>query len=233
MKKAERYYLLAFKTGNTSAIYRLALLYQVKFQNFKKAIQYYQMAVDKGHSDAMNSLAMLYQKELKDYHKAIQYYQMAVDHNHIEAMNNLAWLYFILKKNKKDALNLLNLAFNKSMILTNTYICSMILLWNDQFDEGIIRAKDFMENKEMITNFSMGIEPYLMLLIAKKQYTYTHALFTENNYNIRDVYKPIYYALMYFMKDSYPDEYKRMGNELIQTVDEVIAHIKQMAVDYA
>ncbi len=231
MKKAEKYYLLAFKTGNTSAIYRLALLYQIKFQNNKKAIQYYQMAVEKGHTDAMNSLAMLYQKALKDYPKAIQYYQMAADQDHVEAMNNLAWLYFILKKNKKEALNLLNRAYNKSMVITNTYVCAMILLWNDQFDEGIIRAKDFMENKEMITTFSMGIEPYLMLLIAKKQYTYTHALFTENNYNIRDVYKPIYYALMYLMRDTYPDEYKRMGDELKQTVDEIVTQIKQMAVD--
>jgi hypothetical protein len=90
-----------------------------------------------------------------------------------------------------------------------------------------------MENNEMITNFSMGIEPYLMLLIAKKQYTYTHALFSENNFDIKDVYKPIYYALMYFMKDTYPDEYKRMGYELKQTVDEVINQINQMAVDYA
>jgi TPR repeat protein len=233
MKKAEKYYLLAFKTGNTSAIYRLALLYQIKFQNNKKAIQYYQMAVEKGHADAMNSLAMLYQKELKDFPKAIQYYRLAAEQDHVEAMNNLAWLFFILKKNKKEALNLLNRAYRKSMIVTNTYICSMVLLWNDQFDEGIIHAKDFMENKEMITNFSMGIEPYLMLLIAKKQYTYTHSLFTDNNFNIKDVYKPIYYALMYFMKDTYPDEYKRMGDELTQTVDEVITQINQMAVDYA
>jgi TPR repeat protein/nucleoside-triphosphatase THEP1 len=233
MKKAEKYYLLAFKTGNTNAIYRLALLYQIKFQNNKKAIQYYQMAVEKGHADSMNTLAMLYQKELKDYPKAIQYFRMAAEQGHVEAMNNLAWLFFILKKNKKEALNLLNRAYRKSMVVTNTYICSMILLWNDQYDEGIIRAKDFMENKEMITNFSMGIEPYLMLLIAKKQYTYTHALFSENQFNIKDVYKPIYYALMYFMKETYPDEYKRMGDELIQTVDEIITQIKQMSIDYA
>ena len=90
-----------------------------------------------------------------------------------------------------------------------------------------------MENKEMITNFSMGIEPYLMLLIAKGQFSYTYELFSENNFNIKDVYKPIYYALMYFMRDTFPDEYKRMGDELKQTVDEVISQIEQMAVDYA
>jgi hypothetical protein len=34
------------------------------------------------------------------------------------------------------------------------------------------------------------------------------------------------------MKDTHPDEYKRMGDELKQTVDEVISQIKQMAIDY-
>jgi TPR repeat protein/DNA-binding transcriptional regulator GbsR (MarR family) len=233
-QKSEQYYLEAINKDYTGMISNLASLYEIEFQDMKKAEKYYLLAFKTGNTsatDAMNSLAMLYQKELKDYTKAIQYYQMAADQDHVEAMNNLAWLYFVLKKNKKEALNLLNRAYNKSMVITNTYVCAMILLWNDQFDEGIIRAKDFMENKEMITNFSMGIEPYLMLLIAKKQYAYTHALFTENNYNIRDVYKPIYYALMYFMRDTYPDEYKRMGDELKQTVDEIVTQIKQMAVD--
>jgi hypothetical protein len=58
-------------------------------------------------------------------------------------------------------------------------------------------------------------------------------LFTENRFNIRDKYKPIYYALMYFMQDSIPDEYKRMGTELKQTVEEVIDQIYQMAIDYS
>jgi hypothetical protein len=89
-----------------------------------------------------------------------------------------------------------------------------------------------MENREMITNFSMGIEPYLMLLIAKKQYQYIYDLFRANQYDIIDVYKPIYYALTYLMQTSIPDEYKRMGGELKQTVDEIIDQINQMEVDY-
>ncbi len=231
-KKAEKYYLMAFKKGNTHAIYQLALLYQVKLKNHKKAIQYYLMAIKKDSIEAMNSLALLYQTELRDYSNAIKYFQMAVAKENAEAMINLAWLYFITKKNKKEALHLLNKSFQKSQTGTNTYVCAMVLLWNDQIDEAIIRAKDFIEDKEMIANFSMGIEPFLMLLIAKKQYRYIDSLFTENKYNVRDVYKPIYYALMCFMQDIYPDECKRMGDELRQTVDEIIDQIRQMEVDY-
>jgi TPR repeat protein len=233
MKKAEKYYLLAFRNGNVSAIHRLALLHQIRFIDYKKAIHYYQRAIDKDYEESMNNLALLYQSEMKDYSNAIRYFNMAIEKDHVEAMNNLAWLYFILKKNKKEALDLLKKALKKSGLITNTYVCAMVLLWNDQFDEGIIRAKDFMENHEMITNFSMGIEPYLMLLIAKKQYEYVYNLFNENKYNVKDVYKPIYYALMYLMQDRYPDEFKRMGEELKLTVDEILGQIKQMAIDYA
>ena len=230
--KAEKYYLLAFKKGNTHAIFQLALLYQVNLKDYKKAIQYYQLAIKKDSIEAMNSLALLYQTELRDYSNAIKYFQMAVEKENVEAMINMAWLYFITKKNKKEAMHLLNKALQKSQTVTNTYVCAMVLLWNDQMDEAIIRAKDFIEDKEMIANFSMGIEPFLMLLIAKKQYRYVDSLFTENKYNIRDVYKPIYYALMCFMQDIYPDECKRMGDELRQTVDEIIDQIRQMEVDY-
>jgi len=233
MKKAEKYYLMAYRKGNINAIYRLALLYQIRYKNYKKAIHYYILAIEKGHGDAMNSLAMLYQTEIKDYNNAVKYYKMAAENDHVEAMNNLAWLYFITKKNKKEALQLLDKAYQKTMSISNTYVCAMVLLWNDQIDEAIIRAKDFMENDEMITNFSMGIEPYLMLLIAKKQYNYVFELFSQNKYNIKDVYKPIYYALMYLLQEEYPDEHKRMGEELKLTVEEIVQQIRQMTIDYA
>ena len=145
----------------------------------------------------------------------------------------IAWLYFITKTNRKEALQLLQTAGPENTNVTNTYVCAMVLIWNNKFREGIQYARDFMENSEMITRFHMGIEPYLMLLIAKKQYDYIYTLFAENRYNIRDVYKPIYYALMRLMKDIYPDEHKRMGEEISLTVDEVLGQIRQMAVDYA
>ena len=115
---------------------------------------------------------------------------------------------------------------------TNAYVCAMILLWNNHVDEAIIRSKEFIEDRDMISNFSMGIQPYLMLLIAKKQYQYTFELFERNEHNIKDKYKPIYYSLMYFMQSSHPDEFKRMGNELSQTVEEIIDQINQMRKDY-
>ncbi len=231
--KAEAQYLLAYKKGNIEALFRLGLLYESKLKDFKKAITYYTLATEKGNGDAMNNLALLYQKIFKDYDQAIRYYSLAVEIGHIQAMNNLAWLYFIKKINKTDALQLMTRAVSKENVPVNEYVCTMIMLWNNRFEEALQRAREFINQEEILTNFSAGIEPFLMLMMAKKQFDYLYRLFTENRFDIKDKYKPIYYALMYFMQDSVPDEYKRMGTELKQTVDEIIDQIYQMAIDYS
>ena len=45
-------------------------------------------------------------------------------------------------------------------------------------------------------------------------------------HHLKDRFKPIYYALMYFMKDKYPNEYLKVGAELKETVEEVIKEIE-------
>lgn len=39
--------------------------------------------------------------------------------------------------------------------------------------------------------------------------------------------KPIWYALMYYMQDQYPNEYLRMGEELEETVKEIIDRVEK------
>jgi hypothetical protein len=38
---------------------------------------------------------------------------------------------------------------------------------------------------------------------------------------------------MYFLKDDYPNEYKKMGAELKETVEEIINKVPQWEKDYA
>jgi TPR repeat protein/DNA-binding transcriptional regulator GbsR (MarR family) len=232
-KKAEKYYQFAFRKGNTDAMLKLSRMQQVKLKNYIKAIHSYKLAIEQGSVEALNNLALLYQSDLRDYEEAAKYFRLAINAGSVEAMNNLAWLYFITKKQKEEAFLLLQKAYDESMNVTNAYVCAMVLIWNDHFEEGIARAGEFMENEEMINRFHMGIEPYLMLLIAKKKYRYMYELFHTNRFNLRDVYKPIYYALMFLMQDIFPDEYKRMGEEISLTVEEVINQIRQMELDYA
>jgi hypothetical protein len=49
---------------------------------------------------------------------------------------------------------------------------------------------------------------------------------------LKDKYKPFYYALMHFMKDEFPNEYIKMGDELKEPVREVLEKVKQFEIDY-
>ncbi len=230
---AEKYFLMASQNNNDKALARLGLMFEHKLNDFKKAVKYYNQGIKAGNSECMNNLGLFYQNIYKDYEKAEKYYTMSSKKGNIDALNNLAWLYFIRKERKSAALSLLNQVGDKSKELTNAYVWSMVLLWNNKFDLAISKSQEFIDNEKVITNFSRGIQPYLMMLIAKKQYDYIYSLFRRNKFNIRDKYKPIYYALMYFLRESKPDEYIRMGSEIKQTVDEIIEQINQMQTDYA
>lgn len=77
---------------------------------------------------------------------------------------------------------------------------------------------------------------FLSGLIAKQQYQQVLDYFQSpktREFHGFDKLKPIYYALMHYMKDEYPNEYLKMGPELTETVEEIIAKVEQMRVDYA
>ncbi|GAB2593723.1 hypothetical protein [Spirosoma areae] len=80
------------------------------------------------------------------------------------------------------------------------------------------------------TNLS---QTYLKLLLAKKQYHTAYNYFAQEEWQLKDRFKPLYYATLYFLRDEYPTEYLRMGPELKETVDDILAEVAQMAIDYA
>ena len=231
-KKAEKYYLMAVEKEHAGAMNNLALLYQTELKDFKKAEKYYLLAIEKECFESLNNLALLYETEFKDFKKAEKYYLMAAKHKHKGAWNGLAWMYFenILDKVKSLEYAKKGYKIEKSIYITHTY--AIILLWNNKIEEALKISKDFMENKETYEKFPKDIRQFLMLLIAKKQYHSTLKIFNENQFQLKDRFKPLYYALMYFLQKEYPNEYIKMGKELKQTVDEIIEEINKMAEDY-
>lgn len=232
-KKAEKYYLIAVEKGYLDAIFNLALLYTKEFKDFEKAEKYYLKAIEKDNSNAMNNLALLYQAEFKDNNKAEKYYQKAIDKGNLNAMNNLAYLYFQLKRNKDKALGYSISANNGDNNIMRKHTYAITLLWNNNVQEGNEIAKFTFENKAFVCENIEDVKLLLTMLIAKKQYNFTYKLFEENKFNLKDRHKPIYYALMSFMKDSHPDEMNKMGEELIEVVESIIKEINQLSIDYA
>ncbi|OHD85941.1 MAG: hypothetical protein A3I60_07630 [Sulfuricurvum sp. RIFCSPLOWO2_02_FULL_43_45] len=68
-------------------------------------------------------------------------------------------------------------------------------------------------------------QEYLLTLIAKEQYYQAKRFFEMEVYGFKDIYKPIWYALMHLMGED--EEYKKMGSELTESVNEVLERIQE------
>lgn len=70
---------------------------------------------------------------------------------------------------------------------------------------------------------------YLMLLLAKQQYHQCDAYFSVPELDLRERFRPVYYALLYFTEN---ENYQKLPPELSEPVHEIIRQVKQMTVDY-
>jgi len=214
-------------------MFNLASLYKTEFRDLEKAERYYLMAIEKGFTAAFRGLAEMYLTKFTDADKVEQYFLRPEVKKHAEASNSLAWLYFQRKIHKQEAIKYAEQAYSKSQNIFNTHTYSTILLWNNDIEKAYAIAQGFLNEHEALEKCPEDFGLFLLLLIAKKQYHLTLKIFNENPHDLKDRFKPIYYALMYFMQKEYPTEYLRMGSELKQTVEEIVEKIQKLAEDYA
>ncbi|MBI9066369.1 MAG: sel1 repeat family protein [Salinivirgaceae bacterium] len=231
--QAEKYFLMASKFENKIAINNLAQLYGNIFKNYEKAEKYYKIAAEKGDDAAMNNLGTLYFNGIKNYSEAEKYFRLASEKGNLNAICNLGKLFFKFRKDKIEALQVTEKAFNlnsnyEDLILTY----SLILIWHNKIEKAIEISKPVFNSKIYIGKNSINVETLIKILIAKKQYNYVYKIFKENKHQIKDRLKPIYYALMHFMQDKYPDEIKKMGEELKETVESIVQVILEMREKY-
>ena len=125
-------------------------------------------------------------------------------------------------------------------------IAELIWLWNNEFEK--VRKNSLILSKEsqaiewrdhwvdwgtQYTQFNFLLEHLLKLLLAKKQYHTAYNYFQQEEWQLKDRFKPLYYSTLHFLQDEHPTDYLRMGPELRETVDDVLAEVAQMAIDYA
>jgi len=134
-------------------------------------------------------------------------------------------------ENKESALNCDKKNFYKQCNDFNTiYVLSKTLLWNDLIEESLEKARLFLEISNSTDKYNKCINEYLISLMSKKQYNSLFKLFNENEFKLKDKFKPTYFALMYFMKnqnEKFEIQYKKVGEELEETVEEIIEEVKK------
>jgi tetratricopeptide (TPR) repeat protein len=140
-------------------------------------------------------------------------------------------MYFSNNKKKTQALSLARQAVQLDKGVEATHTLATVLLWNNQFAESIQVFAECLA-LEPYEEFNQDIINYLVFLLAKRQYHLLLQLFKETKFNLRERYRPIYYALMHKLQDEYPKELKRMGDELKETVEEILLEAERMAGKY-
>ncbi|WP_233402822.1 AAA family ATPase [Marinomonas transparens] len=233
--RAVQMYIKATEHGDHSAYLHLGHLYRDKFEDFSKAEQAYLKAIKYGYHRAYLYLGYLYLYNDYNFAKAEHAYLQAIERNIYDAYSAIASMHFSLElvDKKSQALNYAKQGVSHNEGFDSLYILVCTALWNNELDI----AASSMEKIFSLDSWSKILEEntketflLLILFLAKKQTHLVDKWFKE--FDLIEQFKPLHYALMFLMKEEYPNEYLRMGSELEETVAEVLAEIEKLAITY-
>ncbi|MCU0325858.1 MAG: hypothetical protein MUF45_11500, partial [Spirosomaceae bacterium] len=74
-------------------------------------------------------------------------------------------------------------------------------------------------------NTKIDLSDYFIVLLAKKSYFSSYKLFHKYP-KLKDRLKPIYFLTMEYLKDEYPNEYLKAGEEMRETIEELKERVK-------
>lgn len=234
IEKSIRWYENAAELGNSNAMLNLGYINYTLNNNTEKGIEWYNLAAKNGNSKAMYSLGRIADVFEKDFPKAIEWLNKAAEAGESDAMNSLSWLLFSQKNNKEKALFWIEKSLETKPI--NDYkrhTASCIYAWHNDIKLSYISANEFLKNEELLDKEADAIITFFILMMAKRESTWLLEQFNSpvgESVHLKDRFKPIYYAIL---KDLDHPDFLRIGDELRQTVDEILARAKQMAIDYA
>ena len=232
--KAEEYYLKAIKQDhtNSTAMFNLALLYEREYSDYEKAEKYYLKAAKINNDGALNNLAILHFYKHRDYKKSEKYFLEAIKLGNTRALHGIAYQYFSLNTNKEKALGYAQKAFENDFTMKPIGSYILVLLWNNDIEKAVDVFEQHLFKEENVLENVWHLTDVMTFFLAKKQYNYLYKLFEKNEFNIKERYKPVYYALLSFMGEKHSDELKKMGPELRETVDEIIERVKELREKY-
>lgn len=167
----------------------------------------------------------------KEYQKAEEYFLKAIEGGDNGTLIGLSLLYFEQAIKSDEALSL---AFKGYTNEQDSYsICALatVLLWKEEFSKSYDKFLEFLEYEDSL-DMENSVILYLTLLLAKGQFYKAKEFFEIEKYQLKDRYKPIWYALMKLMEKEFPDEIKKMGSELSESVDEILLEVESLKMKY-
>lgn len=150
---------------------------------------------------------------------------------HLRMENIHKWMDNGINKNSEDfILDFDNFSLEDIQHTTGIKIIFAIaLLKCNSYQESYSVFLSGLKSEEHI-HLGVLAHEYLLVLISKDQYYQAKKFFEMEEYRLKDIYKPIWYALMSLMGED--EEYKKMGSELTESVNEVLARIREYEEKY-
>lgn len=237
---ARDYFQSAYEKKVDRAGYYLGSLLIEHFDSENNAgVRYLIEEVKKKNATAAHRLGHYF--EQSDYQKADEYFLEAFRLGRKSALLCYVNSFFGngRRDKKKRALEFMEEKMEDVKLLgihaLIDYAC--VLLWNDKVDlsldvikNQLLSAKEVFgkENENEILPILRGLMDYFLLLMTKGLYKTANVLFEDSIdvIDLKQVLKPVYFALMKLMMDEFPKEYLKAGEELQDTINEIIETIK-------
>lgn len=228
-------YKKAIEYGSKESLLNLGILYEDEYGDIDNAMVYYEMGVKINDVRAIVCLARVYDMHKQDYKTAEKYYRQAIKQGSSTAMNNLAYIFYDQKRSPVEALELAEKAYNLENDTASRLTLAKVLIWNNHFQKGKKVANEFMYDPRYFKEYLDYFTDFLCLLMAKGQYSFLKEYFTNPEYGelmLKERLKPVWYALAFYIKEELPNEFLRMGDELKETVSELVEKTEKMREAY-
>lgn len=243
--KAKQYFEDAIKKGVNNGYYLLGKLYLDDLNDEEKGVENLNISIESGSENAAHELAHYYHHK-KEFELSDQLFLKSFELGRKSSIFCLAVLIFNSKRKDKKQfiLDQFEKKLNELIIFGSVSILeyAFLLLWNGQIEKSISVVSDqfksireiLQSNKEKkINDIILGLGKFLNLLIAKGQYNAAYSLFKDDSLiDLKQIERPVYYALMNYMKDEYPLEYLKAGDELKEMIIEIIGDIEKYKKEY-
>ncbi len=240
-QQAEYYYRAASQKQNPNAYNQLGILYQYRLHRSEAAEQQFLKAAEYRHPKALFNLGLFYQHQSHNYPKAEQYFRQALQAGDQDARFNLAELYAQHLDQPRQAVALYREVAEQGE--TKAWL-SMGSVYHTQlqdvqeatycFQMALERQLAFVLPLEKETGFSTSTHEFylpLLYLLAQEAWDFLPPLWhnmEQRNRGLADWLKPIYYAGLALQGERLSKDYRRMGRELEETVEEVLGVVKAL-----
>ncbi len=235
---AKVYLLSAYENRVEKAGFYLGSLLIDHFdEEVESGVGYLEEAVRNNNPEAAHLLGHFYEKNDDD--KSKYYFLEAFQNGRKSAL--LCYVHSLIENGKVDkkaqALDLMKEHLKElNEIGANAVVdYALVELWNDEVVSSLqvvkgqlIASKSIAQNglEREIFSLLRSLTDYFLLLIAKGRLTEANELFQQTEFiDLKQMLKPIYYALMELLKEEYPKEYLKAGEELQDTIKEVLETI--------